>query len=107
MYKTRTIESVCRVSSTSPIKRFSSSDQKFRKNSYFLRGGLDLSGEELKNDAKVSYDTEEELKQGAICAAALSNPKFGFMELAEAIGIENAEAELEKVETKNQDKETE
>ena len=88
--------------------RFSESNIEFKPNSYFIRGGLDLEGDELDSSAQVFYDTEEELSevmqplaQGSITAAAISNPKIGFMEIAETLGIENAELAVEAVKRKD------
>ena len=37
--------------------------EQFHPLSYYLKGGIDLSGRELDNTASVEYDTEEQLSE--------------------------------------------
>lgn len=54
--------------------------------SYYLNGGIDLSGQELDKSAQVEYDTEEDLKEleseGAM-AVPYGDPRESKMSLIE------------------------
>lgn len=64
----------------------------FKPLSYYLNGGIDLTGEELDKSAEVEYDTDEDLKElhaeGAM-AVPYGDPresKFSLIERYQASG---------------------
>lgn len=78
------------------LKSFHKPDEseKFHPISYYLNGGLDLTNQELRNDAKVLYDSEDEVtpdEQGEISSAAMCDPRVSFFDMVEQFGKEAAE----------------
>lgn len=68
--------------------------ERFRPLSYFLNGGVDLSNTELKNNAQVQYDTEDEVhpnEQGEIQSAAMCDPRVSYFDIVEELGAAKAE----------------
>lgn len=84
---------------------FSEDTESFHPQSYYIKGGVDISGRHLALDGDEKFDSETELKSGNIQAAAFSNPRMGFFEIVDALGADAAQAELEKAKNKDQTEE--
>lgn len=84
---------------------FSQDTESFHPQSYYIKGGVDISGRHLALDGDEKFDSEGDLKSGSITAAAFSNPRMGFFEIVDALGVDAAQAELEKAGSKSQTEE--
>lgn len=64
---------------------------------HYVLGGLDVTGEHLQMDANVTYDSEQDIKDG--CGVdALADPTVGFFQVAESMGVETAEKLASEIE---------
>lgn len=69
-----------------PVECCAQPKGKFHPLSYYLNGGIDLTGKELDKSAEVEYDTDEDLKElyaeGAM-AVPYGDPRESKMSLIE------------------------
>lgn len=78
---------------------------------YYIDGGVDLTGEALKKDAHVEYDDEKSttpkvtkskdgtMDYGAIDSCALCDPRISHFDIVEQLGAENAQKAFAEMET--------
>lgn len=72
-----------------------STSEKFHPLSYYLNGGIDLTGEALDKTGEVEYDTEEQaeeiIAEGA-SSVSLGDPRMSKFRLVEQLGAKAAAA---------------
>lgn len=59
--------------------------------SYYVLGGIDVTGEGLTLDAPVSYDSMDDL-EAAVGPDSRCDPRVSFFDIAEDVGIRSAKA---------------
>lgn len=72
-----------------PLDHKYKSSNRVRSFGYYALGGIDITGENTRLDGQVSYDAEEDINNGCT-VDALTDPRVGFMEIAEDMGVETA-----------------
>lgn len=61
--------------------------------SYYVLGGIDVTGEGLQLDAPVAYDTEDDLQSNV--PDARCDPRTSFWDIAEEVGVRAAKSSEE------------
>lgn len=94
MYRRKTRKVICSHLEDAPIP-FESTEE-YRSLGYYVLGGLDITGDHLRLDASVSYDSEEDISAG--CSVdSLCDPRTSFFDVAEAVGVDCAERMAEEL----------
>lgn len=96
--------------------------EQFRHLSYYIQGGVDLAGQELRKDAHVEYDNEDDVTPkiiknsdgtcdyGEINSCAMCDPRIGHFDIVEQLGAEKAQeafGQVDKLPTPSDDGEKE
>lgn len=62
--------------------------------SYYVAGGIDVDGSELRTDASISYDDSKDI-DGGCSPDALCDPRTSYFDIVEELGAELAKAVTE------------
>ena len=80
------------------------STRKYKPLSYFILGGVDLSGDQLKDNAEISFESEKSLSemenQGVVKSIGVCDPRVDMFDIVEATTSEQATDAIESGEVK-------
>ncbi len=86
-------KSILNLRFSDPILVTANSDDTkvYRPLSYYVSGGIDVTGEGLVLDAHVEYDSAEDLAS-TVGPDSRCDPRVSFFDIAEEVGIRAAKA---------------